>query len=57
MHEFQKGDYTSIKISRIKKAYTEVMDNSLAEHYIVRKENAERKSIKIDKNLITDLII
>lgn len=50
-------DHTSIKISRIKKAYTEVMGNSLAEHYIVRKENAERKSIRIDKNLITDLII
>jgi hypothetical protein len=50
-------DQTSVKISRIKKAFTDALGNSLAEHYIIQGENAERKSIKIDRSLVENFIV
>jgi hypothetical protein len=50
-------DQTSVKISRIKKAFTDALGNSLAEHYIIQGENAERKLIKLDRNLFENLVI
>jgi hypothetical protein len=50
-------DQTSIKISRIKKAFTDALGNSLAEHYIIQGENAERKSIKIERSLVENMVI
>lgn len=49
-------DQTSVKISRIKKAFNDAIGNSLAEHYIIQGENAERKTIKLDRSLVEDLI-
>jgi hypothetical protein len=50
-------DQTSVKISRIKKAFTDALGNTLAEHYIIQGENAERKSIKLDRSLVDNLIV
>lgn len=50
------NDQISIKFSRIKKAFTDALGNSLAEHYIIKGENAERKNIKLDRGLVEDLI-
>jgi len=49
-------DQTSVKISRIKKAFIDALGNALAEHYIIQGENAERKSIKLDRSLVENLI-
>ena len=49
-------DQTSIKISRIKKVFIDAIGNSLAEHYIIQGENAERKTISLDRSLVDDLI-
>ena len=49
-------DQTSVKISRIKKAFTDALGNALAEHYIIQGENAERKSIKLDRSLVENLV-
>lgn len=46
------NDQVSVKISRIKRAFTEVIGVSLADHYIIQGENAERKKIKLSRNLI-----
>lgn len=50
-------DQTSVKISRIKKAFTDALGNNLAEHYIIQGENAERKSIKIERTLVENMVI
>ena len=50
-------DQTSIKISRIKKAFTDALGNSLAEHYIIQGENAERKSIRLDRGIVENMVI
>ena len=49
-------DQTSVKISRIKKAFTDALGNALAEHYIIQGENAERKLVKIDRKLVENLV-
>lgn len=49
-------DQTSVKISRIKKAFTDALGNSLAEHYIIQGENAERKSIRLERRLVENLV-
>jgi hypothetical protein len=50
-------DQTSVKISRIKKAFTDALGNFLAEHYIIQGENAERKSIKLDRGIVENMVI
>jgi hypothetical protein len=49
-------DQTSVKISRIKKAFTDALGNALAQHYIIQGENAERKSIRLDRSLVENLV-
>ena len=49
-------DQASVKISRIKKAFTDALGNALAEHYIIQGENAERKSIRLDRRLVENLV-
>jgi hypothetical protein len=49
-------DQTSVKISRIKKVFTDALGNALAEHYIIQGENAERKSIRLDRDLVENLV-
>jgi hypothetical protein len=46
------NDQVSVKISRIKRAFTEAIGVSLADHYIIQGENAERKKIKLSRNLV-----
>jgi len=50
------NDQISVKISRIKRVFTDAIGNSLAEHYIIQGENAERKNIKLDRVLVKDNI-
>jgi hypothetical protein len=45
-------EQASVKISRIKKAFTDAIGHSLADHYIIQGDNAERKMIKIDRRLV-----
>lgn len=45
-------DQMSIKISRIKKAFTDAIGQSLAGHYIIQGENAEKKKIKLNRELV-----
>ena len=49
-------DLTSVKISRIKKAFTDALGNALAEHYIIQGDNAERKSVRLDRRLVENLV-
>jgi len=46
------NDQVSVKISRIKRAFTEAIGVSLADNYIIQGENAERKKIKLSRNLV-----
>lgn len=46
------NDQVSVKISRIKRAFTDAVGVSLADHYIIQGENAERKKIKLSRNLV-----
>jgi len=45
-------DQISVKISRIRKAFTDAIGSSLADHYIIQGPNAEKKLIKLDRNLL-----
>jgi hypothetical protein len=45
-------DQLSVKISRIKKAFTDAIGTSLADWYIIQGPNSERKSIKLNRTLI-----
>jgi hypothetical protein len=45
-------EQASVKISRIKRAFTDAVGQSLADHYIIQGDNAERKRIKIDRGLV-----
>ena len=49
-------DQVSVKISRIKKAYVDAIGESLAEHYIIKGGNGEKKGIGLDRGLV-ELII
>ena len=45
-------DQLSIKISRIKKAFTDAIGQSLAGHYIIQGKNAEKKKINLERELV-----
>jgi hypothetical protein len=45
-------DQISVKISRIRKAFTDVIGASLADHYVIQGEHAQKKSIKINRELV-----
>jgi hypothetical protein len=45
-------DQLSIKISRIKKAFTDAIGSSLADQYIIQGANAEKKSIKLSRDIV-----
>jgi len=45
-------DQMSIKISRIKKAFTDSIGSNLADYYIIQGENAEKKGIKLARHLV-----
>jgi hypothetical protein len=42
----------SVQISRIKRAFTDAIGANLAEYYIIQGENAEKKGIKISRELV-----
>ena len=46
------NDQVSVKFSRIKRAFIDVIGESLADHYIIKGENAERKGIGLDRGLV-----
>jgi hypothetical protein len=46
-------DQLSVKISRIKKAFTDVIGSSLGDHYIIQGEHAEKKGIRLDRSLVS----
>lgn len=46
------NDQVSVKLSRIKRAFTDAIGGSLADHYIIQGENAERKKIKLNRKLV-----
>lgn len=46
------NDQVSVKISRIKKAFVDAIGESLAENYIIKGENAEKKGIALDRSLV-----
>lgn len=50
------NEQSSVKISRIKGAFIEAVGNNLAEHYIIQGENAERKRIQINRELVEIMI-
>ncbi len=45
-------DQLSVKLSRIKKAFTDAIGASLADWYIIQGPNSERKSIKLNPSLV-----
>ena len=45
-------DQLSIKLSRIKRAFTDAIGQTLADHYIIQGDTAERKRIKLDRRLV-----
>jgi hypothetical protein len=47
-------DQISVKISRIRKSFTDAIGASLAHHYIIQGPNAEKKLIKLDRNLLVE---
>jgi hypothetical protein len=47
-------DQISVKISRIRKSFTDAIGASLADHYIIQGPNAEKKLIKLDRNLLVE---
>ena len=46
------SDQLSVKVSRIKRAFTDTIGASLADHYIIQGENSGRKRIKLDRRLV-----
>lgn len=46
----------SIKISRIKKAFTDAIGQTLADQYIIQGENAARKLIRLDRQFVDSQI-
>lgn len=50
------NEQSSIKMSRIKSAFTDAIGNILAEQYIIQGENAERKKILINRELVEIMI-
>jgi hypothetical protein len=45
----------SVKISRVKKAFTDAIGASLADYYIIQGANAEVKKIKLNRDLVSGL--
>lgn len=45
-------DQLNVKLSRIKKAFTDAIGPSLADHYIIQGQHAEKKMIKLDRSLL-----
>lgn len=48
-------DQLSVKISRVKKAFTDAIGASLADYYIIQGANAEVKKIKLNRDLVSGL--
>jgi hypothetical protein len=48
-------DQLSVKISRVKKAFTDAIGASLADYYIIQGANAEEKKIKLNRDLVSGL--
>jgi hypothetical protein len=49
------NDQVSVKLSRIKKAFTDAIGSSLADQYIIQGANAEKKTIKLTRDLVQNL--
>jgi hypothetical protein len=49
------NDQISVKLSRIKKAFTDAIGLSLADQYIIQGANAEKKGIKLDRSLVAGI--
>jgi hypothetical protein len=50
-------DQISVKLSRIKKAFTDAIGSSLADQYIIQGANAEKKLIKLDREMVQNILI
>jgi hypothetical protein len=46
------NDQVSVKISRIKKAFADAIGSSLADQYIIQGANAEKKLIKLNREMV-----
>jgi hypothetical protein len=44
-------DQINVKLSRIKKAFTDAIGPTLADQYIIQGQHAEKKTIKLDRSL------
>ena len=51
------NDQVSVKISRIKRAFINAIGESLAEYYIIKGENAEKKGISLERGLVLNEIM
>ena len=51
------NDQVSVKISRIKRAFTDAIGATLANQYIIQGENAEKKGIKLSRYLVENQLI
>jgi hypothetical protein len=51
------NDQIRVKISRIKRAFIDAIGESLSEQYIVKGENAERKGISLERELVLNELI
>jgi hypothetical protein len=50
-------DQISVKLSRIKKAFTDAIGSSLADQYIIQGANAEKKLIKLDREMVQNILL
>ena len=50
-------DQISVKLSRIKKAFTDAIGSSLADQYIIQGANAEKKLIKLDREMVQNVLL
>ncbi|MEB3123868.1 MAG: hypothetical protein VKL41_21910 [Snowella sp.] len=56
IRELNQALRISVQISRIKRAFTDAIGASLADHYIIQGENAEKKKIKLSRELVENSI-
>jgi len=50
------NEQMSIKISRIKKAFIDTIGESLADYYIIKGANAEKRNIRLERAMVEDLV-
>ena len=57
IRDLNDGLRISVQVSRIKKAFTGAIGSTLADYYIIQGENAEKKGIKLSRDLVENNLV